>query len=419
MLTKTKLKEMIYKDRFEDIYQRFSRNEINCEQAAELLHCSIRTFQRKRAKYLQHGLTAILDKRIGNTPHNKIPADKVQTILSLAQQYPDYNIRHLHHEIITNYNINQSYSSFRRILMAKMAYNIGRKPKKKKHRLKRARAPRVGIMIHQDGSTHNWLYGTDNMHDLIITMDDATNEIYSAFLCEEEGTFSSFRGIKETIDKKGLFHSFYVDRGSHYAFTKKAGDKVDKSVKTQIQRALEQLGITMINAYSPQARGRSERMFGTWQGRLPQELKKHKISSLKEANEYISNIFLPKMNQEFIKEAQISGSDFVSSNGVRVRETLCIQEERTVNNDNTVSYNNQLLQIPSRREYRYLAKSRVKVHDYGDGRLEIYHGLKLLGRYNNGLRKQALQLIECGDYSNKSNYILEEQNDLGLRKKVA
>jgi hypothetical protein len=137
------------------------------------------------------------------------------------------------------------------------------------------------MMLHQDGSRHEWILG--KYWDLIVTMDDAANEIYSMFFCEEEGAMSSFRGLAETFKKQDLPCSLYVDGGSHYFFTPKAGGKVDKEGVPQVGRAMRHLGIEMIAAYSPEAKGRSERMFGTLQKRLPQELRLHNITDMAQA----------------------------------------------------------------------------------------------------------------------------------------
>jgi hypothetical protein len=153
------------------------------------------------------------------------------------------------------------------------------------------------MMLHQDGSTHEWVTG--KKWDLIVTMDDATNEHYSMFFVDEEGTASSFRGVEDVILKKGLFSSIYTDRGSHYWVTLEEGGRVSKTRFTQFGRAMQQLGIMMIPAYSPEARGRSERMFRTHQDRLTKELAIHHITSMEEANRYIRKAYLPAYNREF------------------------------------------------------------------------------------------------------------------------
>jgi len=161
-------------------------------------------------------------------------------------------------------------------------------------------------MLHQDGSTHQWVPGV--LWDLILTMDDATNEHYSLFFVEEEGTLSSFQGVREVIEKRGLFSSLYTDRGSHYWFTPESGGKVDKGNLTQFGRAMKRLGIQMIPAYSPEARGRCERMFGTHQERLPKELALAGIRDMEAANRYIKNVYLPAFNEEFMQPAMEEGS---------------------------------------------------------------------------------------------------------------
>jgi hypothetical protein len=244
------------------------------------------------------------------------------------------------------------------------------------------------MMVHQDASTHAWV--PDQMWDLIITMDDATSEIYSAFFVEEEGTWSSLQGIKDTLHAKGLFSSFYSDRGSHYWHTPEARGKVDKTNPTQFGRAMQELGIGMIAAYSPEARGRSERMFGTWQGRLPNELALHNITDMVSANQFISDSFLPTINQRFTVAASEQGSAFVPLLNTRLDDILCLKTERVVGNDNCVKYRGKILQIPKATGRCHYVKSIVWVHEYQDQRISIYHGPRLLGTYDaNGYIEQV------------------------------
>jgi len=231
------------------------------------------------------------------------------------------------------------------------------------------------MMLHQDGSTHEWVSGT--YWDLIVTMDDATSEVYSMFFCEEEGTMSSFQGLSEACKGHGLPCSLYVDRGSHYFFTAKAGEKVDKERLTQVGRAMQQLGIEMIPAYSPEARGRSERMFGTLQERLPQELRLRGIKDIAEANRFLREVFLFEHNARFAQSAELEGSAFTPLRGFALDDVLCIQEERTVGNDNTVKYKRHTLQLlPDAARLHYAVK--VRVHEYPDGSLAVFHGPRKL-----------------------------------------
>jgi hypothetical protein len=248
-----------------------------------------------------------------------------------------------------------------------------------KHRKRRERAPWPGMMVHQDGSTHAWVPGS--RWDLIVTMDDATNEHYSMFFVEEEGTASSLRGIAEVVEARGLFSSLYTDRGSHYWHTPEAGGKVDRDHPTQVGRALAQLGIEMIPAYSPEARGRSERMFATHQGRLPRELALLGITDMHEANRYLREQYLQAFNAEFMQPAMEEGSAFVPYVGRDLADILCEQFERTVGADNCVTFGTLKLQIPADRARHHYVKVKVRVHRYPDGRLALFHGPRRLARY--------------------------------------
>lgn len=238
------------------------------------------------------------------------------------------------------------------------------------------------MLLFQDASTHRWLPGQGVPDlDLVATMDDATGQVYSAFLVEEEGTASSFRGLFEVIGGRGLFSAFYTDRGSHYFHTPKAGGRVDKTHPTQVGRALQQLGITHIASYSPQGRGRMERLFGTLQGRLPQELRIAGITTMEAANRWLAKVFLPRFNDRFAVSAAEPGSAFLAYLGRPLEDILCIQEERQVGRDNTVRYNGMALQIPEQTHRHHFVKATVRVHAYPDGTLAIFHGPRKLARY--------------------------------------
>ena len=244
-------------------------------------------------------------------------------------------------------------------------------------------------MLHQDGSRHAWLEGQPPL-DLIVTLDDATGQIYSAFLVEEEGTASTFRALKEVFLTHGLPMSLYTDRGSHYFFTPEAGGEVDRNRLTQVGRALKQLGVEHIGAYSPQARGRSERMFGTLQDRLVKELRLAGITTIEEANAFIREVYLPEHNARFAAPQAQPGSAFTPIPGVDLDEILCVQEERQVGNDNCVSFRTLKLQIPESPMRPHFVKARVKVHVYPDGSHAVFHGPRCIGRYDeNGAIRDA------------------------------
>jgi hypothetical protein len=258
---------------------------------------------------------------------------------------------------------------------------LAKAPRRAAHRKKRPRRPLAGMLLHQDGSPHRWLPALDQELDLIVTLDDATSAIYSAFLVDEEGTMSSFRALAEVIAVHGLPCALYTDRASHYFVTPKAGEKVAKDQLTQVGRALAQLGIEHIPAYSPEARGRSERAFGTLQDRLTKELALAGITTVDAANRFLREVYLPEHNARFAVAPEQPETAFVADRAGAHRDILCVQEERVVGNDNTVRYHGLFLQIPPSPVRPHFVKLRVRVHDYPDGTLAIFHGPRCLARY--------------------------------------
>ena len=365
--------------RFEDIYGRFNQGRLNCDEAADLLGISVSSFRRRRRRYEEEGLGGLVDGRLGKASARRVPVDEVSEMLALFEtRYRDFTVKHFHEKLVSGHGFTRSYSWTKSALQA--SGKVTKAPRRGAHRRKRPRRPLPGMMLHQDGSTHQWVPGL--WWDLIVTLDDATSEIYSAFFVEEEGTQSCFRAFCEVIEAKGLFNSLYADRGGHYWYTPKAGGKVDKGNPTQVGRALQQLGIELIAAYSPEARGRSERMFGTLQKRLPQELALAGITTMAEANRFLQEVYLPEHNARFAVEPEEPGSAFVAWAGAGLADILTIQEERGVGNDNTVRYNRLTLQIPQDCHRHHYVKAKIKVHEYHDGRLAIFHGPRCLARYD-------------------------------------
>jgi hypothetical protein len=255
-------------------------------------------------------------------------------------------------------------------------------PRRSAHRKKRPRRPLVGMLLHQDASRFAWLPGDARQRDLVVTLDDATSAIYSAFLVEEEGTASSFHGLREVVARHGLFCALYTDRGSHYFHTPEAGGKVDKSKLTQVGRALAQLGIEHIAAYSPEARGRSERAFRTLQDRLPKELRLAGIDALEAANRWLAEVYIPAHNGRFAVAPEQAGSAFVPDRADAWREILCVQDERRVGNDNTIKWRGLCLQLPPNPLRPHFVKATVRVHEYPDGTLAVFLGPHRLADYD-------------------------------------
>jgi len=364
--------------RFEEAYGGWQERSLTQEEAARILGVSDRTFRRYVGRYEESGFEGLVDKRLSQVSHRRAPVDEVVALEDLYRsRYEGWNAKHFYSWYKRQGGI-RSYTWVKtRLQEARLRPKA---PKKGAHRKRRERSALPGMILHQDGSSHEWLSG--QKWDLIVTMDDANNEHYSMFFCDEEGTASSFRGVKETIEEKGLFCSFYSDRGSHYWHTPEAGGKVDKVNLTQFGRAMKQLGITMIPAYSPEARGRSERMFGTHQERLPKELVLMGITTMDEANRYLQERYMPAFNVEFKQQAPEEGTAFVSYIGPTIDEILCEHYDRSVGHDNCVRFENLALQIPPDRHRCNYIKATVGVHRYLDGTLAIFHGPRKLATYD-------------------------------------
>jgi transposase len=363
--------------KFEEVYGRLRCGVLSQAEAAEVLGMSERNFRRWQVRYEADGAEGLYDRRLGKVSARRAAVDEVMTVLELFDtRYWDFGVKHLHETLVAEHGFRRSYNWLRITLQAHG--RIRPAPRRGAHRRKRPRRPMIGMMLHQDGSRHEWVAG--EMWDLIVTMDDATSEIYSAFFVAEEGTMSTFRGLHAVIAERGLFCSLYADRGSHYWHTPEAGGKVDKGNPTQVGRALARLGIELIPAYSPEARGRSERMFDTLQKRLPQELRLAGIATMEAANRFLEDVYLPRHNARFARAAEEAGSAFVPFAG-NLNDVLCVQEERQVGNDNTVRYKNRILQIPADRHRRHYVKTTVRVHEYPDGGLALFHGPRRLAVY--------------------------------------
>ncbi len=363
--------------KFDDVYGRCYQGELSQVEASEILGVSERTFRRWRDRWEAEGAEGLYDRRLGRASARRASVDTVAEVLELFEtRYWDFTAKHFHEHLVADHGFGLSYNWLRLTLQAHN--KIKAAPRRGAHRRKRPRRPMAGMMLHQDGSSHEWVAG--QVWDLIVTLDDATSEVYSGFFVAEEGTMSSFQGLGEVIGERGLFCSLYADRASHYWHTPEAGGKVDRDNPTQVGRALAQLGIELIAAYSPEARGRSERMFGTLQKRLPQELRLAGVATMAEANRYLEEVFWPAHNARFARPAADAGSAFVAFAGT-LEDILCVQEERVVGNDNTVRYKNRSLQIPADRHRHHYVKARVRVHEYTDGHLAIFHGPRRLARY--------------------------------------
>lgn len=376
--------------KFRDVLSRFERRDLSGMEAGEILGCSERQFRRYRDRYEAEGLEGLFDRRLGKASAKRAAVDEIAWMLDQYRtSYVGWNVKHFHEHLQERHGFRWGYTWVKTQLHG--AGLVQRAARRGAHRRKRPRRPCIGMMLHQDASSFAWLAGQGDL-DLVVTLDDATSEIYSAFLVEEEGTASTFQALLEVFAQQGLPSSLYTDRGSHYFFTPKAGEAVDKERLTQVGRALDRLGIEHIPAYSPEARGRSERMFGTLQGRLPKELKLAGIDDLEAANRFLREVYLPQHNARFGKPAALPESAFVAADPAQLADILCVEHERVVGRDNTVAYDGRRLQLPESRVRPHYVKARVKVRQYPDETLALFHGPRLLARYDAAGRPIDAQL---------------------------
>lgn len=386
----------------QEIMLRAMSGQILWIQAADILGISARQIRRWRRRYELYGYDGLFDRRKRTPSPRRVPLDTVEQILHLyREKYYDFNARHFCEKLLTEHQIKISYNWLRLALQG--AGLMQAKPRGSTHRLRRPRKPVIGMMLHMDGSPHDWL-GTGDPVDLIAISDDANNEVYDIALVDEEDTASCMEMVRNVVDKEGVFCSLYTDRGSHFFFTKKAGDDVVKDHVTQFAPALKELGIQPIAAYSPEARGRSERLNETLQGRLPQELRLRGIKTKEAANKFIREEYIKMHNRSFKRKAEQEGSAFLPAPAsVDLDKVFCFKHERTVNKDNTISFNNRVLQITPSHLRVSFAKCKVMVFEHLDKSVTIGFGPHVLGYYSpNGMPLTLKQRMT----KNKVNPIL-------------
>jgi transposase len=363
----------------QDVLLKAMAKKITWWAAAEILGVSDRTMRRWRDRLEEHGYVGLADRRKGKPSPKRIPVATMEEMLRLyREKYYDLNMRHFHEKLRDEHAIRMSYTSIQSALQG--AGLVAKRHKRGPHRRRRARRPLPGMLLHIDGSKHQWL-NDDRWYDLIVILDDATTEIYYAQLVEEESTRTVMAGLREVIEVQGLFCALYSDRGSHFFVTVKEGEKVDKHRLTQVGRAMRELGVQMIAAYSPQARGRSERNFGTWQGRLPQELRLAGIDTPEDANAFLRERYIAEFNAKFSVAAEQKGTAFRRTNRSDLNWIFTVQTERAVDKDNTVAIKDRSWQIDKTRFRHSLAGTTVTIHEHLDETVSIRYGPHVVGRY--------------------------------------
>src|ERR1700726_899781 len=318
----------------QEVILRAMAKQITSWQAAEIIGISDRHMRRWRERYQEFGYDGLFDWRCGRPSPKRVPLAVVEQVLGLYRdRYPDLNVRHFHENLQEQHQIELSYTWVKQALQG--AGVVARGRQRGVHRKRRPRRPLPGMLLHIDGSRHRW-FQDERWYDLIVILDDATSEIYYAQLVEEESTATVMAGLKEVIERKGVFCALYSDRGSHFWLTPKVGGKVDYHRRTQVGRALHELGVQMIPAYSPEARGRSERNFGTWQSRLPQEMRLRQLRTLEAANRFLREDYIAEFNRRFQIAPRQRGNAFVPCRSRDLERIFSLQFERSVNRDNKI-----------------------------------------------------------------------------------
>ena len=380
LMRRTEILECLRMMKFRSVLDRWERREVSQLEAADLLGVGERTFRRWCGRYHEGGESGLLDRRLGQAAANRVPTDTAVSVEALYRgRYAGFTAKHFHEHLVRDHAFSWGYTWTKAFLQSRGLLEAA--PRRGAHRRKRPRRPMPGMMLHQDASRFAWVAGAPAC-DLVVTLDDATGAIYSAILVAEEGTASTFAGLLEVFTAHGLPCSLYTDRGSHYFHTPDVGGKVSTRVRTQVGRALAQLGIEHIAAYSPEARGRSERAFRTLQDRLPKELALAGVTTVAAANAYLRHTYVGEHNARFAVAAEQAGTAFTAVSGIDLAEVLCHQEERQVGHDNTVVLHRIRLQIPPSPLRAHYVRATVKVRRYADGSHAVFHGPRCIGRYD-------------------------------------
>jgi transposase len=374
--------------KIQEVILRAMAKRITWWQAAEIIGISDRQMRRWHRRYERWGYDGLWDRRRGRPSPRRVPLETAQQVLQLyREKYFDFNVRHFHEKLREQHGVALSYSWVKLALQG--AGLVAKARRRGVHRQRRLRRPLPGMLLHLDGSSHAWFADT-RRYDLLVVLDDATSQIYYAQLVEQESTRTVLAALREVVERQGLFCALYSDRASHFFETPKAGAKIDPQRLTQVGRALHELGIRMIPAYSPQARGRSERNFGTWQGRLPQELRLRGITTLEAANQFLREEYIAEFNRRFRVTAAQSGSALLPLRGQDLEKIFSVQQERVVQRDNTIEIGHRVLQIEKTPWRDTLAGCRVTVYEHLDGTLTIGYGPHTVGRFN----AQGIPLLE-------------------------
>lgn len=364
----------------QEVIMKAVEGRITWIQAADILRVTGRHLRRMRERFERVGARGLVDGRAGGRRGKRIPEEVLRKICRLKREvYPDFSVQHFHEQLIGKHGVALSYSWTKNVLQA--AGIVAKAPGRGQYRRRRERRAMVGMLLHLDASTHPWLAELPPQ-DLVVMLDDADGRILFARFFEQEGTRSTLVALKHVLVRWGRFCELYTDRGSHFCRTTQSEAGPDTLQQGQVARALRSLGIRHILARSPEARGRSERAFGTIQGRLPQELRVAGIRTYAAANDYLETTFVPDFNRRFTVKPREAERAFTSLAGVDLELTLSLQHERVVRNDHTVTVGPLALQLPPSKDRVSFARCPVTVHELLDDTLGVSFQGKVLARYD-------------------------------------
>lgn len=368
--------------RVHEVMLRAMSGQITWMQAAAIVGMSTRSMRRWRWRLERYGYDGLLDRRRGKPSPRRAPLAEVERILKLYRgKYSGFNVRHFYGIVRREHQVTLSYSFVKKALQE--AGLVAKRRARGRHRLRREPRAAFGEMLHLDGSPHQWLALSPGQQQVLIAVpDDATGKVLYAQLFEAETSQAVMTALKEVFEEHGLSMALYTDRARWAFYTAKSGGRVDRDKLTQLGRALKRLGVEHIAAYSPQARGRSERLNRTFQDRLVNELRVAGIRTMAAANRYLREKFLPTFNAEFAREPREPQSAFVPLGGVQLDQILCHEEERVVGQDNTVVLDKVRLQLGKQRGRRSCKDLHVLVRRHINGEHSVWWGLRCLGRYD-------------------------------------
>ncbi len=362
-----------------EVIVRAMAREITWIQAAWICGITDRHMRRLKERYVAYGYDGLVDQRGGRPRRKRIAVATIEKICALRRErYADFSVQHFWEQVREEHAIDIGYTWLKLTLQAA---GLAEKSRGRgRYRRRRERRPMRGMLVHQDASTHAWIAGAP-LQDLVVALDDADGRMLYAQFVPQEGTASTLAALKHIVQRYGRFVELYTDRGSHFCHTRTTGQAPTTEHDGQVSRALKVLGIRQILAWSPQARGRSERAFQTIQGRLPQELRAAGIHTYERANAYLQHRFVADVNRRFTVAPAQAGSAFVPVVGVDLELLLSTQHRRTVNNDSTVAFNTLRLQLPRTAERAHYVRCEATVHEFPEGMLGISYQGRLLARY--------------------------------------